>query len=290
MIRTSLLVALLLAALPVQHAAAQTYKFKKIAYDKKDNTTGHAIGKDGTFVGGYYQSGTTVRNCFTLKGKTKTTLSDPDGALGTECWDINSAGTVVGDYVDSSGIYHGYTYSKGTYTTFDPPGSTYTVGYGINDSNFVVGFYVDAAGNQYGYTYDGKKYTTIKVKGGNTVLAFGVNASGQITVEATLSDGFTHSWVYTGKKKKELVFPNIQQVAGHHLNTAGQVSATIIDSSSNYFGGVYDPVKDAYYQFSYPKAALTIMDGINDSETLAGRYAITSSGTSYGYIGTGKLP
>jgi len=290
MIRTSLIVALLLAALPVQHAAAQTYKFKKVSYDKKNYTSLHDINAGGTVAGGYFANGATVRNCFLLKGKTKTTLSDPDASFGTECWGINTGGDVVGDYLDASSNYHGYIYTGGSFTTIDPPASVYTVIYGINDSKTVIGYYLDKSGVSHGFTYNGTKYKVINIKGGTTTEGFGINASGQYTVSTVLSDGLEHSYVFTGKKSMELVFPNIAQVAAHHINTAGQVCATVIDASSNYSGGVYDPVKKAYYVLTYPKAALTVMDGINDSETLVGRYSVTTSSESFGYIATGKLP
>ena len=164
----------------------------------------------------------------------------------------------------------------------------YTVVYGVNASNVAIGYYLDAKSNQYGFLFDGTNYTTIKIKGGTTVAGFGIYDAGTYTVNAVLSDGYTHSYLYSGGNKTEIVFPNIVQVAAHHINNNGQVSATVIDLNDVYYCGVYDPNANAYYQVSDPKGTLTIGDGINDSETLVGRY-IDSNNNSYGYIAKGKL-
>ena len=57
-------------------------------------------------------------------------------------------------YRDASQTRHGFTWSKGAFTSFDVPGSAAplgTVGIGINDHEDVVGDYVDANGNRHGF-------------------------------------------------------------------------------------------------------------------------------------------
>lgn len=287
MIRTTLLAATLLTVVSAQYADAQTYKFKTVK-DAGMNTSMHDINDSNVGVGGVFEQGATVRPCIVVKGKNITTLSDPNAVNGTECWGISSNGIIVGDYFDVNLNALGYIYSNGTFTDIVPPKSTYTVVYGVNASGVAIGYYLDSKGDQYGFLFDGTKYTKIKIKGGTTVEGFGINDAGNYTVEAILSDGFEHSYLYSGKTKTEIVFPNIQQVAAHHINNNGQISATIIDSNDVYYAGVYDPNANAYYQISDPKGTITIGDGINDSETLVGRYQ-DADDNSFGYIAKGKL-
>jgi hypothetical protein len=46
---------------------------------------------------------------------------DVPGALGTYAFGINSAGEIVGFYVDSSGVGHGFVLSHGVFITLDFP-------------------------------------------------------------------------------------------------------------------------------------------------------------------------
>ena len=288
MIRTCLLAATIMAAIPAHYAAAQTYKYKTIKDGKGNNTSMHDINDKNVGVGGVFLAGVTFRNCFVLTGSKKTALNDPNGVNGTECWGISKSGAIVGDYLDANNNDIGYLDVNGTFTDIKPPKSVFTIAYGVNSSNTVIGYYLDKSGNSYGFLFDGTKYTKITVKGGTTTEGFGINDNGDYTVTTVESDGFTHSFLYSGGKSTEIVFPKYQQVAAHHINNNGQVSATIIDSNGNYFAGVYDSKKGKYYTLTDPLGTLTIGDGINDSETVVGRYQDTN-GNSYGFVAKGKL-
>jgi hypothetical protein len=289
MIRTCLFAAIVMAAVPAHYAAAQTYKFKTIKDGKGMNTAMHDINDKNVAVGGVFPLGVTFRNCFVLTGKTITPLNDPNGVNGTECWGISKSGAIVGDYLDANNNDIGYIDVNGTFTDVKPPKSVFTLAYGVNSSNVVIGYYLDAKGNSYGFLFDGTKYTKITIKGGTSTEGFGINDAGDYTVTTVLSDGLTHSYLFSGGTQTEIIFPNFAQTAAHHINNNGQIVATVIDSSSNYFAGVYDTKKNKYYTLSDPKAAnITIGDGINDKETIVGRYQ-DSGGDSYGYVAKGKL-
>ena len=286
MIRTGLIAAVLLAALP-SHQAAAKYKFKAIK-DGTMMTSLHDINAKGVAVGGSFAALGDVRNCFILSGNTMTTLSDPNGTGGTECWGINTKGTVVGDYIDANNATVAYIYSKGVFTDITPPKSTFAIAYGVNDSNVVIGYYIDPKGGTYGFTFDGTTYTKLAVKGASTTQGFGIDNAGDYTEIAVLSDGLEHSYLVKGGKASEIVFPNITQVAAHHMNNKGQISATVIDSANADHAGIYDSVTGTYYVIDDPKGVgMTIGDGINDKKTLVGRYN-TSKAISLGYIATGK--
>jgi len=64
---------------------------------------------------------------------------DVPGAITTEGFGINTAGDIVGRYVDNNSIFHGFLLSGGTYTTIDYPGATVTDLLGMNDLGQIVG-------------------------------------------------------------------------------------------------------------------------------------------------------
>src|SRR5262249_41488537 len=68
------------------------------------------------------------------------------GSVDTQALGVNNLGEIVGDYVDTGGVMHGFLDNAGSFTTLDPIGSTATTINGINDLGTVVGFYVNAAG------------------------------------------------------------------------------------------------------------------------------------------------
>ena len=286
MIRTGLIAAIVLAALP-SHQAAAKYKFKPVK-DGTMMTSLHDINAKGVAVGGSFAALGDVRNCFVLSKNTMTPLSDPNGANGTECWGLNSKGTVVGDYIDANNTTIGYIYVNGVFTDIAPPKSTFTTVYGVNDSNVAIGYYIDPKGGEYGFTFDGKTYKKLTVKGASTTQGFGIDNAGDYTLIAVLSDNLEHSYLVKGGVQTEIVFPNIAQVAAHHMNNKGQISATVIDSSNAEHAGIYDSVAGKYYVEDDPKGVgMTIGDGINDKLTLVGRYN-DSKGNSFGFIATGK--
>jgi len=68
--------------------------------------------------------------------------------MGTLVAAINGSGAVAGDYYDSSGTEHGFTYINGTFSNFSDPnaGSMGTNVAGISDSGEVAGNYYDISG------------------------------------------------------------------------------------------------------------------------------------------------
>ncbi len=291
MIRLTLLAATLLAAVPAHHAAAQTYRYKSLKYKADFNGSEGDINASGTIVGGYFKTGAALRHCWIFDGKTKTktALKDPDAHGVTECWGINDAGTIVGDYNDKSGILHGYVESGGTFTTIDPPGTTKTIVYGVSNAGLMGGYFLDASGTQHGFLYDGTTYTTVDVKKDTNALVFGLNASGAYTLEATDSSGISVSYLVSSGTMTPILFPGATGgTAAHHLTDTGLISATWIDASNNYHAGVFDSVANAYYDLDYPGATITIGDGVNVHMAVVGRYQ-NAAGKSVGYVAYGKL-
>src|SRR5262245_41596729 len=104
-----------------------------------------SINDTGAFTGAFDPDGSGVFQAFTSIGGTLTSWSIP-GSLSTFAYEINNnKKLVVGYFIDSAGILHGYYRDANGVLHFpiDPSGSTATVLFGLNNKNWVVGRYGD---------------------------------------------------------------------------------------------------------------------------------------------------
>lgn len=77
------------------------------------------------------------------------------GGVATEAWDMNAAGTIVGMFVDSASVAHGFVLKGGKYVTVDYPNAKSTVAFGMNASGDMVGAFTDASGIRRAYIRKG---------------------------------------------------------------------------------------------------------------------------------------
>src|SRR5207244_918500 len=138
---------------------------------------------------------------------TYTTLDDPlaNAPNGTLAQGINASGQIVGSYADA-GVYHGFLYSGGAYTTLEDPLATNgTTAAPINTATTsttldepatpagrpaydsitagqLVVCYRDASNHPHGFLYSGGTYTTLDdpLAGAAGSFAYGINNAGQV--------------------------------------------------------------------------------------------------------------
>jgi len=79
---------------------------------------------------------------------------------------ISNLGMMVGFYIVTAGVYHGFIYQNGTYASFNDPNAGTkkgqgTQGSGIDDLGTIVGGYIDKTGKWNGFMELGGSYTTL---------------------------------------------------------------------------------------------------------------------------------
>jgi uncharacterized membrane protein len=72
------------------------------------------------------------------------------GTVLTQADEINANGEIVGIYVGTDGVWHGFLMAGANFTSLDFPGSTGTGAYGINSGGQIVGKYFAADGSTHG--------------------------------------------------------------------------------------------------------------------------------------------
>ena len=100
---------------------------------------------------------------------------------GTYAEALNDKGQIVGFYLDTSGVSHGFLKEGETYTTIDVPGATGTFPFNINNSGTIVGQWANLSGWAEGFvrTSDGVS-TVVDVPGGLESVIGGIDDRGDI--------------------------------------------------------------------------------------------------------------
>ena len=113
-------------------------------------------------VAGTYIDANSVQHGFLRSPNGSFTTFDAPGAgtgsyEGTGCssdcpTSLNDSGAIIGTYIDSNFVYHGYLRTpNGRIVTVDPSGSVFTWSSSINDLGAITGYYVDASGVYHGF-------------------------------------------------------------------------------------------------------------------------------------------
>ena len=124
---------------------------------------------------------------------------------GTQPSGINDAGTIVGNYIDATGITHGFMRgSSGVFTTIDASDATATLPVSINDAGTVTGSYSIPSLLSYGF-----------VRRPSGVF---------VTFQAPGAGGAAYSGTYANS-----------------INDAGAIAGYFIDANSTYHGFLRTP-------------------------------------------------
>ena len=167
---------------------------------------------------------------------------------GTIALGINVRGSIVGYYVDSSGVDHGFLRApNGTITTFDPKGSAGTIAYGLNKEGAITGFYFDSSSNMYhGFLRaPNGTFTAFDPKGSAGTFAGNINDTGAIagyyvdfSGGITVSCAFSRSITTFGPAGSTDTFTafftglnNFRKVAGDYLDLVACTTASCASSN-----------------------------------------------------------
>ena len=168
-------------------------------YDVPGGVTTNVLGINdpGDFTG-TFDPGSGILQAFIDRGGTLTSFSVP-GATATLAYDItNNKKLVVGYYIDSSGIPHGYYRDANGALHFpiDPTGSVGTVLFGVNNKNAVVGRYADSAGVTHGLFFvPPSTFITFDYPGSTFTSLNGISEQGNICGRYVDASGIAHGFI-----------------------------------------------------------------------------------------------
>jgi hypothetical protein len=147
---------------------------------------------------GTFDPGSGILQAFVSVGGNVTSFSVP-AAISTLAYEINnSKRLVVGYFIDSSGILHGYYRDRdGTlHFPIDPSGSVGTVLFGDNNRNWVVGRYADSSGVTHGLFFvPPNNFFTFDYPGSAFTSLNGISSQGNICGRFVDASGIAHGFI-----------------------------------------------------------------------------------------------
>ena len=202
-------------------------------------------------------------------GGTYTTLDFP-GAVSTAAMGIDTAGDIVGGFVDGSGLTHGFLLSGVVYTQLDCPGANRTVAYGINDVGQIVGSTETSTLGLFVYDIQTQTYTTNSWNGHLSVTATGINNAGVI-VGWALGSSRDVGFELVGPTFQEINIPNAPTTQLISINDSGAFIG--ITSKNGRVISYLGQPGQAFKEIT-PPAYHAYATAINDSNVLAGNYVL----------------
>jgi hypothetical protein len=248
-------------------------------------------------IGGPNPQGTSVgieitagfQHGFTLTAAGQFAVIDPPGSTLTSPNYIDAQDVVVGNFLDSSGVTHGFILYRGHYTTFDVPGALATALSGVMPSGEMTGFtcLVDP-------TCETPPYESFIVSRRGEITSFnpfsapssfasGLNPSGTVVGTYTDSGGVTHGYELRDGTFTSNDFPGSILTFNGGINPQGDIVGFYTDTSNVTHSFLRS--HGTYTGFDPPGATYSNAGGINSSGIIAGFY-VDSANVAHGYIRT----
>jgi probable HAF family extracellular repeat protein len=205
------------------------------------------------------------------------TQIDFPSALYTEAYGIDSAGDIVGGYVDTSNHDHGFLLSGGVYTTIDDPDEPGAYAYGINDVGQIVG-----STGYLSYVYDVQTQAFTDISFPNThyyTFATGINNAGTIVGTLTVNGRRTIGFQLTNGTYVEV----IPQRATHaELGGISNLGVAVGNAGNATGNGNFLYGQGGFRLFSVPAHDPTA-NGINDLGEIVGWFVPSPNINSQGF-------
>lgn len=199
-----------------------------------------ARNNSGVTVGFYSTQGSTsnISKGFILQGSTFTSFAHPNAVWGTQMTGINKYKSVVGWYLDSGEIAHGFKrYSNGGLAAINYPGAQSTYAIGINDSGTIVGFYTNP--DEHGFIYHNGQWATLDYPNTTGTELYGISNSGVIIgLDHSLEQG--RAFLYENGTFKVIDVPDSYYTHALGISPGGIITGNARLNASNSNNGVLD--------------------------------------------------
>jgi hypothetical protein len=168
----------------------------------------------------------------------------PPGSVQTTPIALDSTGTVLGYYYDSSDAPHGFTFQKGVYTVIDFPEAIYTQPSGFTDKGEIVGSYSLSDHIVRAFLYKGGNFSTVVAPGASVTELAGINGKGASLGYSSAKNGL--AFIYRNGKFRT-------------INHQAYVEPVAINNTGSAAGGYFPPQPQPITSWLYAGGTLTTL-------------------------------
>lgn len=208
---------------------------------------------------------------------------DVPGALATRAFGINSAGQIVGTYVDAQRRTHGYLMTGDEVTHIRFPGAIQTAPWGVNSRGDVVGRYFKPGDSRiYGFLLRNGVYTDISVPGKLHTMPTKIGESGEV-VGCYHGTNFLADMRGIVQRGDEItVFEALPSTMHNGITPGGNVIVGLSYESRTQVHG-YRIDRGVVSRIDVPGAAITTTWDISPTGKIVGHYAEAVGAPMRGY-------
>src|ERR1051326_3005775 len=215
----------------------------------------------------------------------RVTTIDYPGATQTLAFGMNTAGDVVGSYIDAAGMEHGFVLRDGAFTAFDYTGAFWTEGWGSNSKGEIAGQYGLMDMTMHGFRLRNGEFTPVEVPGqpntmpqrigpdGTIVGCYHVNtSSGSVNLDTMHGFAMTASGAVTA-------YPPARTM-NNGINPQGDIVGDVFDATGRIHGYVIHGGTTTTFDFPGITGNTRAWD-MNASGEVVGFYV---AGVQHGYM------
>ena len=269
------LLTLFLLTLTLPQAQAQKFTLKRLNPPGSTYSFAFGLNNNGKVVGSFVNA-KNVYEGFIYDGATYKEISQ--SASLTQANGVNDSNIVVGDYIGSDHLSHGFFLRDGKLTPYDASKDVSTYIFAINNAGNFVGYsqkqgkpaiaYVNIGGTVKRFTFQG-----------NYTCAFGIDGKNEI-VGWFIDSSFNGHGFYRGAggKMTQIDYPGAATTECLGINDLGEITGLYVDTKNVAHGFIRN--KGKFRTVSLPDVA-----GINNAGVFVGSY-IAKNKKNFGYIAT----
>jgi hypothetical protein len=223
--------------------------------EPNQGTFGEAINPAGIIAGEYLDANNAFHGFVRAPDGAITTFDDPkagtsanQGTHVSTSTGISPKGAIVGWYIDSKEVTHGYLRSPGgSFTRIDGPGAVYTNLADIAPNGTIVGWFQDTNNVNHGlWRSPGGKITQFDDPSAGTgadqgTLGYGINPAGTIVGIYIDASNVSHGFELSGGTFTTIDVPGASGTLPSTINPAGEIVGWYVDKNNAAHGFLWTP-------------------------------------------------
>jgi YVTN family beta-propeller protein/probable HAF family extracellular repeat protein len=184
--------------------------------------------------------------------------------------DRNNAQALVGNYVDTGGVEHGYLFTGGSFLTLDDPSGILTIPEDVNNVGQVVGLYNDANKVSHGFVWSNGTFATVDFPGSLSTFVAAINNAGSMVGGYQDSSNVGHGFILSDGTFTTFDVPGATYYTElDGINNEAHLAGTFVDALGTHAFLLTDSGQTT---INAPNSSDTFAQDLNNADEVVGGY------------------